>query len=133
MFRVLVLGGIALVGGSACGGDAAVQADAGVDDGGFPSETNASSEAGLGFGIDDGFPNEGVVQVDAQGFPSELPNLPPYRDAGPEVGPDATDVSDAASEATPDAAIASDAAPEARSDAGDASTDGGCFPCELPQ
>jgi hypothetical protein len=130
MFRVLVLGGIALVGGTECGGSTAVQADAGADDAGFPSETNASSDAGVY--VDDGFPTEGVLSVDAEGFPSELPNFP-YRDAGREAGPDATNVSDAALEASPDAGDVGDAAPEARSDAADASTNNGCFPCELPQ
>jgi hypothetical protein len=138
MFRVLVLGGIALVGGSACGGSTAVEADASARDAGFPSETNASSEAGSY--VDDGFPTEGVLSVDAEGFPSELPNFP-YRDAGREAVPDAGDGSDALVDGGSDANALSDSAPEAGPEAADSATcgptemniGGRCFPIEGPQ
>jgi hypothetical protein len=135
MFRVLVLGGIALVGDSACGGSTAVQADAGAHDGAFPSETNASSEAGAD--ADSVFPSElpsSVLGDASLGFPSEVPNYPD-RDAARESGSDAGGLSDAPSERGSDAGNVSDAASEAKLEEADSATcvGVGCFPSELPQ
>jgi hypothetical protein len=89
MFHVLVLGGIALVGGAeACGGDTVSIEDGGVKDatGEFPSELPAYVEASVRDAVEE-FPSELPAFVDAgvdapadghstdalDEFPSELP------------------------------------------------------------
>ena len=83
MFHVLVLGGIALVGGvGACGGSVSTPTDAGSrdHDSGLPSELDASNVADAGH--DTGFPSE----------------LPAFVDAAVGVFPDASEASDASSD-----------------------------------
>jgi hypothetical protein len=113
MFRVLVVGGIALVGGNACGGSGSVSADAGAHDGVFPSELPVQSDAS----------SRADSEVDT-GFPSET---------------NAGSSSDAASEGGLDAGVVNDAAPETGRDAADSAAcppseekigDSGCFPIE---
>ena len=112
MFRVLVLGGVALAGGS-CGGSVSVLAEAGAHDGGFPSELPVQSV--------------GSGQADAgadTAFPAET-NASTSSDAAAEGGPDAGVVNDAALDAGPDVADA--ACPPYKMKIGTE-----CFPIEGP-
>jgi hypothetical protein len=60
MFHVLVLGGIALVGGGACGGGASVPAEAGTREAGFPSELAVRADASVvDASFDTGLPSFG--------------------------------------------------------------------------
>ena len=72
MFRVIVLGGVALVGG--CGGTV----DTSTKDAGYPSELGPPAvDASSDTGPDVGFPSELPAQVDSG---------PPIVDAGKEGG-----------------------------------------------
>jgi len=121
MFRVLVLGGIALVGGTACGGSTGVQADAGAHEGGFPSELPPVPI--MGAKPDASASSDSDVDT---GFPAET-NATTSSDAASEGGPDAGDMIDAAPEAGPDAADSATCPPY------EMKIGTGCFPIEGPQ
>jgi hypothetical protein len=108
MFRVLVLGGVALVGGTACGGSGSVSADAG----------DAGAEA------DAEFPFEGTSSASSSGGSSGSTSS--GGSSGGGSGPDAGLVNDAASEAGPDGADSAACPP------GDFRSGDGCFPGEAP-
>jgi hypothetical protein len=111
MFRVLVLGGIALVGGSACGGSPDVQTYGGGQ--WVPPEPRV--------------PAEPVVSSPADaGTPSET-NASAVSDAAPEVGPEAGGPGDAAPEGSSDAADSAACTPYEMTIGGE------CFPIEGPQ
>jgi hypothetical protein len=113
MFRVLVLGGVALVGGTACGARASVSTDAGEADAEFPFEgaSSASSSGGSSSGSSSGGSSSSSSGSSSGGW---------------SAGPDAGMVNDAASEAGPDAA-GSTLCPQYDIEVGDA-----CFPGEAP-
>jgi hypothetical protein len=138
MFRVLVLGGMALVG---CGGSIATKSttDKGAGDAepqdassagqGFPSETNAGVLDASGL-VPDGSTGGGAssgststTTADAYAFPSELPPPPP-------PPPDAAPAQGGTVEAGTIEAGTADAAGYA--DAGGGGFNCGNFPCEAP-
>ena len=129
MFRVLVLGGVALVGGSACGSSPEAETFAGAQ--AVPSfphvpahpQVSIARDAGVDTGLASGT-NAGATT-----------------DAAPDAGPDAGQVLDAATDAGPDAGEATDAATDGMAGDADAARcpgyemliGGDCFPIEGPQ